>query len=190
MRFITLTIAALLLVSCNREDANSNFASQNKLLLLQVDFETNVFEAGTELNFNSTAPFSIGSSYQSPGDFGGIQLYYDNANQPIFEGSIVWSGLGERSYPTQLQAANTFPTLAAVVPQPNASLFETVDYDEFAYYPDNMDITALWQAIDQLEIVGTYRANNPNSSIHLFLYTPSVGDGDPADWDWYIMFKN
>jgi len=187
---LTLITICVLLISCTREEEQAIAPAQNKVLLLQIDYETSVFEAGTELTLNSTAPFTVNSSYQAPGDFGGIRLYYDTTNQPIFEGSIVWMGLGARSYPSQLQAASTFTQNATALPQPNASLFEKIDYDEFAYYPQTIDYAALWQAIDSLAIVAAYRVSNPNSSIHLYLYTPSVGDGNAADWDWYIILKN
>ena len=63
-------------------------------------------------------------------------------------------------------------------------------YDEFAYYPDTIDYSSIWNSISNLEIVNNYLNTNPNGKINLFLYTPSVGIGNPADWDWYIILKN
>jgi hypothetical protein len=69
-------------------------------------------------------------------------------------------------------------------------VFAPVMYDELAYYPDTIAYAQIWNAIDNLEKVSNYRSVNTESNIHLFLYTPSVGDGDPKEWDWFVILKN
>ena len=48
----------------------------------------------------------------------------------------------------------------------------------------------IWNSINNLEVVSDYLDSNPNGKINLFLYTPGVGIGDPAYWDWYVFLKN
>ena len=119
-----------------------------------------------------------------------MQLYYDELDEKIFDGTIIWMGKGEMSFPEQLNSPNTFATLTTPIQQPDDSSIELVQYHEFSYYPENIYYTSIWNAIDNLKIVKSYRTSNPNAKINLFLYTPSVGIGDPADWDWYIYLKN
>ncbi len=185
-----LLLGMALFIACNDNDEQQEQNVQNKIAVLKVDYLTNTFEGGTVLNFPNSDDFTISSDYQPPGDFGDIQLYYDELDELLFDGTIIWMGLGERSFPSQLMGANEFSLSDSLFPQPNDNLFEYVWYDEFAMYPAPGTFPLQWAAIDQLEIVHQYRVLNPNGTIHMFLYTPSVGIGNPADWDWYIFMKN
>ncbi|MBY8963415.1 hypothetical protein KJK34_11685 [Flavobacterium sp. D11R37] len=184
---------ALLLVSCSEDSEsplNNDTPSDNKVLLLKVDFETNVFEGGKELTFEDAEGFTITSDYNSPGDFGDITLMYEEANDTIFAGDIVWAGLGQMTYPESLADDSAFASLPDALPMPSLQHFEIVEYDEYAYYPEVIDHEALWAAVDNLQVVKEYRESNPDANIRLFLYTPSVGVGNPAEWDWFIILKN
>jgi len=176
--------------SCNKNDEKENGEATNNVVLLKVDFLTNAFEGGKELIFSLSSSFTISSSYQAPGDFGDVQLFFDEVGEKLFDGTIVWMGLGERSYPDAIQLPNSFSVLTDSLPIPDTSIFENVMYCDHAYYPDSIEHTKIWNAINKLEIVSNYRYSNPNGKINLFLYTPSVGIGDPMDWDWYIFLKN
>lgn len=173
--------------SCGKKEINE---ATDNVVLLKVDFLTSVFEGGKELIFPRTSNFTISSSYQAPGDFGDVQLYYDEINEKLFDGTIIWMGLGERSYPEPIDLPTTFSVLNDSLPLPDISIFENIIYAENAYYPDIIEYQDIWNSINNLEIVSNYRKSNPTDKINLFLYTPSVGIGDPADWDWYIILNN
>ncbi len=183
-----LSITSFLLNSCVYERAIpvKNLTPQNRVLLLKVDYTTNTFEGGKEFYFNNqTSTFTIRTEYQSPGDFGGIQLYYQELNSKLFDGTIVWNGLGHIVFPTSFLAPNAFNpinTLVAV-PQP---VFENV------FNPNNTvySYEAVWSSVAYFEKVNQYRNSNPNATVKIFLYTPSVGIGNPADWKWILVFKN
>ena len=185
--YITLL---LLFFACNTDDNTVTPEQTNKVLLLKVDYLTNQFEGGKELAFSESDSFTISSTYNPPGDFGDIQLYYNELNEKIFDGTIIWLGLGERAYPATLNITETFSTTTQTLDLPELTLFETVVYDPLAFYPETIDYSNIWNAINNLEAVASYRNSNPQGKINLFLYTPSVGIGDPADWDWYIYIKN
>ncbi len=188
LSLLLLSIVSLFMSSCVYEKVPTikNLTPENRVLLLKVDYITNTFEGGKEFNYsNQTSTFTIRTEYQSPGDFGGIQLYYQELNSKLFDGSIVWAGLGHILYPTSFlppSAFNTINTLVAV-PQP---FFENV------FNPNNTIYTydAVWSSVAYLEKVNQYRSSNPNATVKIFLYTPSVGIGNPSDWKWILVFKN
>ena len=192
MKTILFSISLFLfLVSCSDTSDSNDIENTNKVLLLQVDFMTNSFEGGKEYNFNSNIDsFTIASDYQAPGDFGNITLYYEELNEMLFDGSIVWAGIGDKVFPDNLNDPDVFESNSNPVSMPELINFENVIYSEYSYYPDAIDYTSLWGAIDELQLVTDYMASNPNGKINLFLYTPSVGLGDPNDWDWIVFLKN
>lgn len=164
--------------------------AENKVMLLKVNFQDYAFEGGVELTFPEADTFTISSDYAAPGDFGSIILNYAETGQPLFMGEIVWAGLGHMIYPCAMNTPDMFEPASQAIPMPAVSNFVTVDYDEFAIYPDVIDYQSIWSAVDDLALVKQYREQNPNADVHLFLYTPSVGVGDPAEWDWYVILKN
>lgn len=191
---ILLMGLCLLMLSCSDETTNSvDKVKENKVLLLKVDLLTSAFEGGKEFTFEDAPAFTIAAEYASPGDFGSIRLKYKEVNAPLFEGSIHWSGLGEMTYP-QIDAPSSFSSSEILVRLPDENLREIVEYTDapmpFDQWPYAPDYEALWGAVNTLHIVRDYRAANPDSKVSFFLYTPSVGAGDPADWDWFIILKN
>jgi hypothetical protein len=179
----------MLAFGCAEDDATPGNIAQNKVVLLQVDYLTNAFEGGKELIFSDAEDFNITYNYNAPGDFGDITLTYDEVNQPLFAGTIIWMGSGVRSFPESIDAAAAFPALQSAVAMPDAEDFEIVNYTGYPY-PENITLQPLWEAIDNLQIVKDYRTANPSAKVHVFLYTPSVGEGNPAEWDYYIVLKN
>jgi len=65
--------------------------------------------------------------------------------------------------------------------QPDDSRFQKI----FSELP--FDYSKIWKSISNLCIVAEYLKNN--KKIGLLLYTPSVGVGDPHDWDWYVIMS-
>ncbi len=191
MRLLLSLLILSILVSCTSSNTSSLTSTKsNNVALLKVDYLTNTFEGGTILNFQNHNSFSLSTGFQEPGDFGSVQVYYDGLNEMIFNGTIVWAGLGERSYPQNMDLPASFSLSNQPAPQPSDYYMKVVNYDQTAYYPNMIDYTALWIAVKDLDVVAKYRANNPDEYVHLLLYTPSVGIGNPTEWDWYIMVKN
>ena len=178
-----------LLISCEKNNEPETENTTNKVVLLKVDFLTNVFEGGKELNFSLSPNFTISSTYQAPGDFGSVQLFYSELNEMLFDGTIIWMGTGQITYPT-IDTSSSFTTTSNSIQIPDTTLFENVMYDQYAYYPDTISYSNIWNSISNLEVVEEYRNSNPNGKVNLFLYTPSVGVGNPAEWDWFVILKN
>ena len=108
----------------------------------------------------------------------------------IFNGSIVWMGLGVKTFPIGFTVPENLNTIDVPLDFPSDNSFQKVMYSEFSFYPDTLDYETLWSVINNLELVSAYRKSNQNAKINVFLYTPSVGIGDPADWDYFIILKN
>ncbi len=205
MKNLLLIIATFSLISCSNETIrddfysessfnskrqtirNYNVANENKVLMLKVDYTTNIFEGGKEFTFATPSnTFTVTNQYAPPSDFGSIRFNYSEINQQLFFGTIIWMGSGSISYPTDFLPASSFNivnTLVAI-PYPSSG-FENV----FNQNNQVFDYNDVWNAIAYRGKVIQYRASNPNATIKIFLYTPSVGIGNPAEWKWIIMLK-
>ena len=188
-KILTFTALILSLISCsNDNDETSNSTTNsNNVLLLKVDYNTNLFEGGKELTFaNTTSNMTITNQYVSPGDFGSIKLIYQELNETLFDGTIVWAGLGQMNYPQNLLNANQFDTVMTTdYVTPSAGFVNVFNPDNTTY-----SYNEVWTSVQSLVKVRQYLYSNPNASVKLFLYTPSVGIGNPAEWDWIIFMKN
>lgn len=186
--FYKFLIFALLLSLCAcKKEAPQQANTQEEVALLKIDYLTTTFEGGTTWTFNPHSTFTIVPTYSAPGDFGNLKLTYQEENTQLFDGDIHWMGKGNLNYPASISAAATFATTSSTLQQP---VFEEIEYSG---YPSNHPTTVpsdLWQEIKDLQLVEDYLTSNPTGKIHFFLYTPSVGIGDPADWDWIVYLKD
>lgn len=179
----------LLVISCSKDNNETIAPTTNStnVLVLKVDYTTNQFEGGKELSFTNTASaMTITNQYVPPGDFGSIKLKYQELNETLFDGTIVWSGLGQINYPQNLLNANQFDSVMTTDFVTPIAGFENV------FNPNNStyNYNTIWTSIQRLVKVRQYLNSNPNATVKLFLYTPSVGVGNPAEWDWIIFMKN
>ena len=189
-KLFTLLAFAVVLTSCvGPEDDFSNTipVQDNKVLLLKVDYMTNVFEGGKELIFSdSTATFNVEVEYQQPSDLGGIQLYYKELDAKIFDGSIVWNGTGAISYPESFEPASSFEVTLT-----NDYIFPTEGFENvFNPTEETYDYQTIWGAVQSLLKAREFVLSNPDAKARIFLYTPSVGVGNPEEWEWIIILKN
>lgn len=186
MKYTILIVALLFsLTACKKEPAA--IKTQEQVAFLQVDYLTTTFEGGTEWTFNAHPTFTLVPTYKEPGDFGNLSLTYQEENALIFDGGIIWMGKGTMQVPSFVRPASAFPLTSTVVQQPT---FEKIEYSTYMPdYPATIE-QDLWQAIKDLQLVEDYLTSNPTGKLHYFLYTPSVGIGNPADWDWIIYLKD
>lgn len=185
MKYIIALFAILILgASCSKEAPTAN-----QVLMLKVDYLTNTFEGGKEFTFSTPATtFSISKQYKEPSDFGYLKLTYQELNEPLFDGSIVWAGLGKINYPKDILPSNEFDVVRTTDIVRPKNGFENI-FDP-VISPHVFDYEPVWQSIQKLVKVRAYITTNPTATVKLFLYRPSVGFGDPADWDWIIYLKN
>lgn len=179
---IIASLSILLFSSCEELERHH----RSKILMLKVDYLTNHFEGGKELLFSQTSEnFTIRTEYSPPGDFGNIKLIYEELDEVIFDGDIIWMGLGHINYPQNILPASDFDhvlTCDYYIPRGG---FENV------FNPQNTDYdySPIWSSVQGLVKVRDYLRSNPDATVKLFLYTPSVGVGNPEDWDWILFLK-
>lgn len=186
---LTFLIFTLALMSCSKENKlqTSPTISSNNVLILKVDYNTNQFEGGKELTFADTSStMSITNQYVAAGDFGSIKLKYHELNRLLFDGTLVWAGLGQVNYPQNLISANQFDRVMTTDYVTPVAGFENV------FNPNNViyNYSSIWASVQGLVKVRQYLNSNPNATVKIFLYTPSLGLGNPAEWDWFIFMKN
>lgn len=184
-----LFIFVSLFSSCSEETVTvvDNTNEPNKVLLLKVDYLTNTFQGGKETTYTENSnSFTISHQSVPAADFGNIKLKYNEINQIIFDGDIIWMGLGQIHYPQNMLAANQFDAvLTADV------VFPTTSFNHILPQPNlGNNYNQVWMAVQNLVKVRQYLISNPIGVVHLYLYTPSVGVGNPADWKWIILMKN
>lgn len=136
----------------------------------------NPVQSGTEIPFMA--------EYQPPGDFGWIKLYYQNTNNLLMFGSIIWSGCGELEFPTGFRAGRQldnrlpYPGQNKIAFINNAGAYLTVTNDTH--------LQRIWQTVSKQQEFRHYYANSHKKAA-VYLYTPSDGIDNPADW-FYLVF--
>lgn len=183
-RVLILSLMSLL-ISCNSDSIDID-ESVTQVLMLKVDYTTNIFVGGTDFNFSKlNGNFTIVNEYVEPNDFGSVKLIYKELNETLFNGTIHWMGLGKMTYPESLKAADDFEIVSTkdlVYPKNGFENVFNPHNQKYEYYK-------VWLSVQNLVKVREYLIANPNQKVKLFLYTPSVGAGDPLDWDWIIYLK-
>ncbi|MDI9312307.1 MAG: hypothetical protein QM535_19010 [Limnohabitans sp.] len=191
-KILALTAFIYTLISCTKNEENPKpsttpLRNSNNVLVLKVDYSTNEFEGGKELTFATTSSsMTLTNQYVAPADFGSIKLKYQELNETVFDGTIIWMGLGQISYPQNLLSANQFDRVTTTDAVAPGAGFENV------FNPNNTayNYNSIWNSVQSLTKVRQYLNSNPNATVKIFLYTPNVGIGNPTEWDWFIFMKN
>ena len=180
--YIFLICLLQLFFSCSDE---SDINTDNTLILIKVDYLTYNFEGYYEIpidefNYsNDSIPLSV--DYKPPGDFGSIELTYNNSIS-VFNGTIVWMGLGQILYPENFQNTKNLEQISTNIELPNDLNYIELNQNNVEYgYP----VDSIWESINSFEIIETYIQSTPGISV--LLYTPGVGIGDPNYWDYILL---
>lgn len=181
-------LALVLLPACNwldDEDPAPRQVVDGRFILLQIDYQTMTFEGGKIFEVTGTAPavdsLPVFVTYTPPGDFGDLGIYSSLDSSQLFFGTIVWAGSGDRTFPAELDPVAAFattddvpdilPVIADINPQPQ---------------PERIDEGELWSAVNNLQIM-VEAATTEGARFGWIFYPRSVGVGDPAEWDYYLV---
>lgn len=189
LNLVTLMgLIILTITSCDKKVNSNNPTSNNStVLLLKVDYTTNIFMGAKEIVLPTDSPsFNITSQYVSPADFGSIKLTYKEINQTIFNASIIWMGDGVMSFPASFDSSSNFSYVTL-----NDTINPVAGFkDVFNPMNTSYDYYQVWYSVQRLTKVRQFLQNTTaNSAVKLFLYTPGVGSGDPTKWYWVIFLK-
>ena len=161
---------------------------QKHILISKVDYLTFRYKGfyalnvTNKLNTGNEIPFV--SQYQAPGDFGYIKLFYRNTNNLLMDGSIIWMGCGNLNFPDHFRAGLPMDN---GLPYPGQSRISFInDGGHYETVTDERDLQYIWQSVSRQKEFQHYYGNS-SKKVAVYLYTPSVGIGDPAD-AYYLVF--
>lgn len=169
---------------------NAIVGKSNDVLVMMVDYMTlncmgyTTVKIADELAASDTIPFCIES--KDPSDFGFVKLYYGR-NVPgnlLFSGTIVWMGCGKMDYPTGF-----------VMGKSNLFNIPSMGENGMSYIGggsedlDKREQLRIWQSVSKMESFQWFYSRT-QKKVAVYLYTPSVGMGDPADWYYLVFVEN
>jgi hypothetical protein len=176
------------LTACTKQKTDVAEPARGTLVLLKVDYLTGQFEGGRAFQFtpSSTAPQSIPVlvDYVLPGDFGSVTLRYQPTGDTILDGTIHWMGKGALRYP-QISSPSSFPASGTTIPAPDSTGIQGIYVDPHPPHFNDSMIAVAWSGVAGLSITKQYVQAGAVKG--LFLYTPSVGIGNPTDWDYFWL---
>ena len=161
---------------------------QKHILISKVDYLTFRYKGFYALNvtnkLNSGNEIPFVSQYQAPGDFGYIKLFYRNTDNLLMDGSIIWSGCGELNFPDNFRAGLPMDN---GLPYPGQSRIAFInDGGNYVTVTNERELQYIWQSVSRQKEFQHYYGNS-SKKVAVYLYTPSVGVGDPAD-AYYLVF--
>lgn len=132
--------------------------------------------SGTEIPFLA--------QYQAPCDFGSIKLYYQNTNNLLVSGSLVWMGCGHLDFPTEFRAGQQ---LSSSLNYPGQDKIAFIDNSgNYIVTSEESELQHIWQTESKQREFQHYYGNT-HKKVAVYLYQPSQGVGNPADW-FYLVF--
>ena len=124
------------------------------------------------------------ADYETPGDIGYIKLYYRNTNNLLMNGTIIWSGCGKLSFPERFRAGYL---LEKGLPFPGVDRIGFIGNNgKYTSTTDETELRNIWQTLSKQKEFQHYFGNS-TKKVAVYLYTPSVGIGNPYD-AYYIVF--
>ncbi len=170
------------------ENDLDNADLQKHILICKVDYLTFRYKGYYALNvtdkLNSGNEIPFMAEYGYPMDFGYIKLYYRNINNLLMDGTIVWNGCGALNFPTSFRAGQQ---LDKGLKYPGQSHISFIDGSgTYVNVTDDNELQHVWQSVSrQKEFKHFYQ--HSSKKVAVYLYTPSVGIGNPAD-AYYFVF--
>ena len=170
-------------------ESNLNESDLNKhILISKVDYLTFQYKGFYALNVldkeNDGSLIPIISEYQSPGDFGFIKLYYNNTDNMLLNGTIVWNGCGALTFPESFRAG--LP-VSEGIPYPGIEHFARLN-EEGTYVETNneREMQHIWQSVSYQKEFQHYYGNS-TKKVAVYLYAPSVGLFNPYEAYYLVL---
>jgi hypothetical protein len=185
-------LPVLLLYSCKKEPVDVPVLGKGATLtLLRVNYLDNSFLGGKTFNYptyysvNDSVPVHTFS--RTDGTEGFLAQVYVPTNDTIFNGGTSLAGTGKLWYPVFEDRAS-FGDAGAITPAPAYAAIQQLMPKGQPLPP--FSVSQVWGAVGGLAITKEY-LKLPNARIGLFLYKPSQGPGNPADWSWvWVLYKD
>lgn len=181
VKILFCAIILFFMMSCSNNDEPK---AGNRIFTYAIDYTTNKFLGGYKVVLpQHIDSLEIVCDYKAPGDFGSVALFEKTTGTELFAGTIIWMGKGKRTFPEQIKPPSLYTKLKIPSPMPD---FRTPNHNKDQAYDTGIDYKDIWNAIKYLQEVNWLTSS---SQAYIYLYQPSVGVGDPADWYWLIFLK-
>jgi len=163
------------------------------LAIFIVDFMTYQFESANISYYSKcnnycdadSLPFSM--YFDSWWDYAHVYFHYQYDSSLLFQGSIIWMGFGNISYPTNFIPAQNFQYLSNAVSLPaNTEYYNTTiagNYCTWEEYKQRAQIA--WHSIDSLELTNIFA--DKQFRVGLYGYSRTEGLFNPYNADWIIF---
>ena len=168
------------------------------LAIFIVDFMTYQFESVNISYYSKCNNYCDADSlpflmyFDSWWDNAHVYFHYTYDSSLLFQGLIMWSGMGNIEYPTNFTPAQTFPYISNAVPLPaNAEYYNTTiagNYCTWAEYKERAQIA--WHSIDSLEITNNFAEKQFRVGLYGYSRTEGVFNPDNADWIIFLYRGN
>lgn len=180
VKILFCAIILFLMMSCSDNDDPK---AGNRIFTYAIDYTTNNFLGGYQVDLPQYIDtLEMVCEYNSPGDFGDVTWFDKTTGTELFAGTIIWAGKGERTFPEKIKSPSSYEKLKTPTPMP---AFIPLYHSEY-HVDTETDYEGTWDAIKYLQEVSWLTSS---SQAYIYLYQPSVGVGDPADWYWLIFLK-
>lgn len=168
------------------------------ILITKVDYMTFEYRGFYSMNVtnkqNEGNEIPFLADYREPGDFGYIKLYYRDESNLLMDGSIIWAGCGELNFPETFVKGSNSSTYVPEYTMKRGLSFpsDRISYidDDGSYVQDvdesDNDLGYIWQTLSAQEEFMSYYEQT-SKKVAVYLYTPSLGVGDPYD-AYYMVF--
>ncbi len=193
---LLLAFAGIVLTGgCNKNDTDLS-----QLLLIKINYTNSEFEGGKLYGFNvtpaDTIPLEI--EYVKPGDFGYIKITHKPDLEVIFEGDIIWRGVGEIQIPEKFSDPAEFLKADYEIEAPSLENFEYFFLKKplsgtFATHGNvdlelklEEDFDKIWEELADLQVIHEFM--DDNASMGIFLYPASALTWDFAKW-LFVFYK-
>lgn len=172
------------------QNGDSLTGMNNEILTMKVDYLTFNYEGYTtqhisnQIHDTDTIPFL--AHYVPACDFGQIKLYYNDTNNMLFYGDIIWMGCGELFHPNKF---NKGLCNKMYLPYPGINKIGLIN-EQGAYIQiqNEQILQQIWNTVSKQEEFQRFYLNS-KKRIAVYLYTPSVGVGNPAEWDFIVFVE-
>ncbi len=195
MKLLLVCFILFSLSGCKKEDNSVTIEDthdSSQLLLLKIDYSTSQFEGGALYGFDvnpaDTIPIEI--EYIEPVDFGYIKLTHKPDLKVIFEGEIIWRGVGEIQIPEKFSDPEGFPKANYEIEAPSLENYEYfflkkplsgTFFDESGVKIKLEEyFDKIWGELADLKVIHEFM--DDNASMGIFLYPASALTVDFAKW--------
>ena len=150
------------------------------ILISKVDYLTFRYKGFYAMNVNgkidSVAEIPFVAEYEPACDFGSIKLFYNDKNNLLLNGTIIWNGCGSLVFPDNFRAG--LP-LEVSLPYPGQERIAYIDNQgKYTTVDNERDLQHIWESVSKQKEFQYYYANS-SKKVAVYLYTPSVGMMDP-----------